>query len=733
MKRISALLLLGLPALTTQAVTVSIQVLKAPTCTYADGRLRANASGGVGPYTYVWSTGATTQTIEGLLAGSYSVTVTDFNSDQASANFTLVAGDYGQVNWLTGDHFNYGNGLCSNMTHLGFDPATLELPGPAPYYIGGVQLDTMWYEDPFNPWEWLHLLATPVFNPVSGYNSFTFADGNGCPGTWDVSIGWPVQWPVLSVVSIQGACDGTTSGSITISSTGEGHQQGVQTLIEPEVPNYPYHPTGGGPSTFTISALAAGTYTLTQFMSMTPVLPSSGCSDTFSFTIPSLGPGCGVVSGAAFVDNNQNCVRNNGEAYLPGTVLEILPGPYYLLTDASGHYEQVLPLGDYTVEQQSPNFQEHCTGTPIPFTLSSVTPMVTTNLPDTSLVPMDAMVATGSGSARPGFQFDYALNVRNLTPTSTGAVTTTFVVDPTLNYLSATPAPNNVTGNTLTWNQISLGAWQERNIIVRTMVPPDINLLGTVLASTATLATANSDGDLANNTATNLRTITGAYDPNDKLAVTSSGSSSSWIIDADEWIDYTIRFQNTGTDTAFNVIITDTLPPSLDPASIIRGAASHTHTWQLFGQGVLKFIFTNILLPDSNVNEPRSHGFVSFRTRPHLPISPGATIENIANIYFDFNPPVITEPSVLVAEFSTGVGRIPFTTMLIAPNPATDILRVTLQTALRTNAQVLSVDGRTIAVPITQQAHALELDVRFLAPGPYLIRTEQGTARFVKQ
>ena len=101
--------------------------------------------------------------------------------------------------------------------------------------------------------------------------------------------------------------------------------------------------------------------------------------------------------------------------------------------------------------------------------------------------------------------------------------------------------------------------------------------------------------------------------------------------------------------------------------------------------------------------------------------------------YFDFNPPVITEPSVLVAEFSTGVGRIPFTTMLIAPNPATDILRVTLQTALRTNAQVLSVDGRTIAVPITQQAHALELDVRFLAPGPYLIRTEQGTARFVKQ
>jgi hypothetical protein len=61
----------------------------------------------------------------------------------------------------------------------------------------------------------------------------------------------------------------------------------------------------------------------------------------------------------------------------------------------------------------------------------------------------------------------------------------------------------------------------------------------------------------------------------------------------------------------------------------------------------MKFYFPNILLPDSNINEPRSHGFVGFRIRPHLPLLPGDEITNIANIYFDFNPPVITEPSVL--------------------------------------------------------------------------------------
>ncbi|MBK9629212.1 MAG: DUF11 domain-containing protein [Flavobacteriales bacterium] len=115
-----------------------------------------------------------------------------------------------------------------------------------------------------------------------------------------------------------------------------------------------------------------------------------------------------------------------------------------------------------------------------------------------------------------------------------------------------------------------------------------------------------------------------------------------------------IRFQNTGTDTAFNVVVTDTLPSTLDPATISLVTASHANTWSLQGQGTLKFILPNILLPDSNVNEPMSHGLISFRIRPKQPLTAGTVIENIANIYFDFNPPVITEPSVLVAEFSTG-------------------------------------------------------------------------------
>ena len=727
MKRISTLFILTLLTLTTQAVTVNISIQKQPTCTHADGRLQANASGGVGPYTYAWSNGETTQTIQGLLPGTYSVTVTDFNLEEASASSTLTAGDYGQVNSLTGDFFNYSEGRCTNQTTIGFDPTPLELVGPAPYFIGGVQLDTLWFEE-YEGGPQYPILARPLFDPTSGQmNTFTFADADGCPGTYVADIGWPVQWPTLSTVSIQGACDGTTSGSITISSTGEGHEQFVQTLIEPFVSTYPGHQTGGPPSTFTITGLTAGSYTLTQFMSMMQILPSSGCESTFNFTIPSLGTDCGVVSGSAFVDDNQNCARNGSEPYVPGTILQILPGPYFLLTDAQGHYEHVLPLGDYTVEQQSATFQEHCTGAPIPFTLSAGTQLVTRNLPDTSLVGMDAMVAIGSGTARPGFQFNYGMHARNLTPTSTGAITITMNIDPTLQYLSATPTPTTVNGNTLTWDQASLGAWQERQFGIFTMVPPDINLLGTQLSTNVSLSTANTDGDPANNSATNLRTITGAYDPNDKLAYTSTGSTELWQIGTDEWIDYTIRFQNTGTDTAFTVIVTDTLPTTLDPGSIVWGAASHTNVRVLEGQGIVTFTFANILLPDSNVNEAASHGFVSFRIKPHEPVLPGTAIENTANIYFDFNPPVITEPSLLVAEFSTGIHTVDGQKLSAFPNPANEQLLLASDVVIR-SVRVFAADGR-IVLEGTPRSATAHLDTSMLPNGIYHVQVSLADGR----
>jgi hypothetical protein len=135
----------------------------------------------------------------------------------------------------------------------------------------------------------------------------------------------------------------------------------------------------------------------------------------------------------------------------------------------------------------------------------------------------------------------------------------------------------------------------------------------------------------------------GAYDPNDKQAFPLGFGPNNYITPFTT-LDYLIRFQNTGTDTAFTVIIRDTIPNELDITSIVPGASSHAYTYFIHGENaqVIDFVFNNIQLPDSNVNEPASNGFVKFKIQQKANNPLGTVIENKAGIYFDFNEPVIT-------------------------------------------------------------------------------------------
>ena len=323
-----------------------------------------------------------------------------------------------------------------------------------------------------------------------------------------------------------------------------------------------------------------------------------------------------------------------------------------------------------------------------------------------------------------GFGHQQAVAIQNGSVFTSGPITLTVTFDPILQFALAEPAPSSISGNVLTWELPPISSYAPLTIHIDYTVPANVGLIGTILSSTATVSNTLAEETLENNSTTHLRTITAAYDPNDKVATTSSGTSStSYFLDLDEWIDYTIRFQNTGNDTAFTVVITDTLPSTLNPASIQMGAGSHPFTWELKGAGILEFTFDNILLPDSNVNEPASNGFVGFRIRPRTPLMVGEQITNIANIYFDFNPPVITEPSVLVAEFSTGVERptsqnrslIAYTSpdgsMLHLATPGTIQLqvmlrdmngRIVLDQGLQHDAAVLNVSSITSGIYVAE-------------------------------
>ncbi|MEM9823177.1 MAG: T9SS type A sorting domain-containing protein, partial [Bacteroidota bacterium] len=135
--------------------------------------------------------------------------------------------------------------------------------------------------------------------------------------------------------------------------------------------------------------------------------------------------------------------------------------------------------------------------------------------------------------------------------------------------------------------------------------------------------------------------VVGPFDPNAKSAV-PVGLGEIHGIDTDWELHYTLQFQNTGTDTAIQVILRDTLSENLDLSTISVGGSSHAFSWALNPDRELVFTFDDIYLPDSNVNLAASEGFVEFSIFPKADLLPGEQIFNDVAIYFDFNDPVIT-------------------------------------------------------------------------------------------
>ncbi len=141
--------------------------------------------------------------------------------------------------------------------------------------------------------------------------------------------------------------------------------------------------------------------------------------------------------------------------------------------------------------------------------------------------------------------------------------------------------------------------------------------------------------------------VTNSYDPNDIQVEYEQPIEGEDCVFESGWLDYTIRFQNTGNDTAYRVMVMDTLPESVELESFHRGASSHNYELEFHQPNVLVWIFDDINLLDSLNNEPESHGFVSFRIRQKSDNLEGLVIGNQAHIYFDFNAPIATNTAMV--------------------------------------------------------------------------------------
>jgi uncharacterized repeat protein (TIGR01451 family) len=139
--------------------------------------------------------------------------------------------------------------------------------------------------------------------------------------------------------------------------------------------------------------------------------------------------------------------------------------------------------------------------------------------------------------------------------------------------------------------------------------------------------------------------VSGSYDPNDKRGYPNGVTNMNYI-QPNQQLQYVIRFQNTGTDTAFTVVIRDTLDLDLNIFTVTPGVSSHNYEFRMYGPRVLEWRFDNILLPDSTTNSVGSNGFVTFHVEQNPNLSPGTVITNDADIYFDYNDPITTNTTI---------------------------------------------------------------------------------------
>jgi|GEM_PF-1136140 len=220
----------------------------------------------------------------------------------------------------------------------------------------------------------------------------------------------------------------------------------------------------------------------------------------------------------------------------------------------------------------------------------------------------------------------------------------------------------------------------------------------------------------------------GAFDPNDKQGF-PLGYGSGRLVPPNTDIEYLVRFQNTGTAPAHNVVVRDTISGFLDPGSLRMGTASHPFTWSLSGQGFLTVTFSDINLPDSNANEAASHGFFSFKISQKPDLPNGTTVKNTASIYFDFNEAIRTNQTLhrIGRDFITvDMGKIPGAPELkirVAPNPVTETAVLTFEglDANEHHFRLLDVSGKILR-ETTFNGNALTLQREGLASGIYFFQ-----------
>ena len=342
-----------------------------------------------------------------------------------------------------------------------------------------------------------------------------------------------------------------------------------------------------------------------------------------------------TFAGNIYFDKNNNGTKDAGEPAMQNIKIDLLKGESGY-TDSSGHFSITADsLGYQKISINAPHFYNA-----FPDTISRTfytfydSTVNVGNIPIrlTSIVDSLSIATFQYAFARPGGKYPIAIYYKNvgsttLSPTVTLTYNTAKLIYDSCNNTSAVHS-----GSSISFNVNNLQANQYGYAIVYFRIKPSVSIGDSIkINSTITGGSASAQDNFS-------IAVRGSFDPNEKDATPMLTTTE---LAGGNYIDYTIHFQNTGNDTAFNIVVADTLSSKLQANSLQVVTSSHNCKTTLKDNKVY-FEFRDILLPDSNVNLLGSNGFVRFRVKPINSLVVGDSINNKSSIYFDYNKPVLT-------------------------------------------------------------------------------------------
>lgn len=415
----------------------------------------------------------------------------------------------------------------------------------------------------------------------------------------------------------------------------------------------------------------------------------------------------------------------NGSVTYSSTTSNYNDNQYYLIGDVGTNTVSIDNLPSYfsiTPSNQVFNFSTPGTTIASDFCISA-----TSNVNDLEVV------AIPKTNVIPGFFTYYDLWYKNNGSTQLSGQVTFQYNGAKLSFITSNPSPNSITSGLLSYSFTNLAPFESRlitNVKLQAAAPPTLDS-GDLSVITSSVSPITADATPINNTSALNQIVVNSQDPND-IAV-HEGNTITLVQAQQDYLHYTIRFQNIGTSNAINIKVLNDLDPNLNWSTFQFLSASHNCRIKN-NNNHNEFLFEGINLPGTN-NEPLSHGYITFKVKPIASIAIGNVISSLANIYFDYNAPISTNQVSTTVGSNLAIDTLVFNDFKYFPNPVKNTLTIS-NNYIIDKIEISSLLGQVL---IHKKLNELQTEINFadLPSGIYFVKVvsknSEKTFKIVKE